>query len=101
MSTVSQTQVAAALNISVLAVWSLSSNPSFPQPVSGSNQSVLWDAGQFATFEALWTAAKANGWQLPTAILPRANFAAMAAGPPGLYYGLNPPGQDRLFDDYP
>ena len=59
------------------------------------------DVGQRGgtTFAALWTSTKANDWQLPTTILPSANFTTIAANPPGQYY--RPLGMDQLWDDYP
>jgi hypothetical protein len=57
MATVSQSAIASALNIPIVAVWSLS-----PAPVSGSNLAVLWDATQVAAFEAKWAASLANKW---------------------------------------
>jgi predicted DNA-binding transcriptional regulator AlpA len=74
MTTKTQTQVAAALGINVLALWSLSSNPQFPTPASGNGQNVLWNTSDITTFTALWTAAKANGWKISTAELPVFNF---------------------------
>ena len=62
MTTQTQSQVAAALGINVRALWSLSSNPQFPRPASGSDQSVLWNASDITTFQALWTAALGRGW---------------------------------------
>lgn len=81
MTTEPQTQVAAALGINVLALWSLSSNPQFPTPASGNGQNVLWNTSDDPTFTALWTAAKANGWKISTAELPVFNFTLAAANP--------------------
>jgi predicted DNA-binding transcriptional regulator AlpA len=100
MSNQTHTQVAATLGVSVKALWSLSGNTQFPRPVSGSDVNVLWDGGAIRAFAALWNAAKSNGWRLPNAIVPSANFTAMAAAAPGSHY-TNAPGTDPLFDDAP
>ncbi len=107
MSDPNQTQVAATLGISVLALWSLTANPAFPQPSTNDGDGNLTWTGSAATalttFEGLWTAALARGWKLPPAILPTANFACMASNDPGQYYGGpgSPPGTDHLWDDFP
>ncbi len=44
----------------------------------------------------MWTAAVANGWQIPTAVLPTFNFAVAAVTPIGNYY--LPQGTDPLWD---
>jgi hypothetical protein len=85
------------LNISVLALWSLSGNPQFPAPTSNDGAgNVVWDSGDIAAFEALWTAARANGWVTSTAALPTANWSAMASTPIGSRYV--PALSDPLFD---
>jgi len=99
MSTQTQSQVASTLGINVLALWSLSSNPQFPQPASGSDKSVLWNSGDITTFTALWTSAKSRGWKISTAALPTFDFVHAAANSPGAYY--RPAFTDHLFDDFP
>ena len=44
------------------------------------------------------SAAKSNGWKLPTSILPTANITAMAASAAGKFYTAAP-GTDPLFED--
>ncbi len=61
---------------------------------------MLWNTTDITAFTALWTSALGRGWKLPTAILPSANFAAMAAAAPGAFY-QNRQGDDPLFDGYP
>lgn len=101
MTTMTQTQVAAALGINMLALWSLTGNPAFPAPASndGDGNVDVADHGGHRLHRAVDGGALANGRQLPTAILPSANFSAMAAAAPGGYYA-NRPGSDPLFDDY-
>ena len=96
MTTQTQSQVAAALGINVRALWSLSSNPQFPRPASGSDQSVLWNASDITTFQALWTAALGRGWKISTAALPTFDFNHASANAPGPYY--RPAFTDPLFD---
>jgi hypothetical protein len=75
-----QTAVAARLQIPVMALWSLSGNAAFPRPTANDDEvNCLWDSGAIASFAALWDSAKANGWSLPTSFLPTADFVALAS----------------------
>ena len=62
--------------ISVLALWSLSANPAFPQPTGNdADGNVLWNTPDITAFVAQHRAAIANGWKISTASLPSFNFA--------------------------
>lgn len=75
-----QTAVAARLQIPVVALWSLSGNAAFPRPTANDDDgNCLWDAGAIAAFASLWDEAKLNGWTLPTSFLPTADFVALAS----------------------
>jgi predicted DNA-binding transcriptional regulator AlpA len=81
-----QTQAAAALGISMNAFWSLTSNAQFPRPtLNDGDGNVSWDPTAFATFQALWTAAFANGWKISVGDYPAANGALLATTSPGPY----------------
>jgi predicted DNA-binding transcriptional regulator AlpA len=80
MTTQTQTQVAAELNISLSALWSLSGNAHFPTPVSNDGAgNALWNTSDITAFAALMTAAKSHGWQWDTIDLASANWTMMAA----------------------
>jgi predicted DNA-binding transcriptional regulator AlpA len=96
MTTQTQTQVAATLGITGRQLWALSSNPQFPQPASGSDQTVVWNASDITTFATTWSATIANGWKVSPAALPTFNFTYAAAHSPGQYY--TPAFSDPLFD---
>jgi hypothetical protein len=83
MTTETQTEVAARLDISVLALWSLSGNASFPPPVGSNDQDILWDSADIAAFQALWSAVRERGWRVSNAQLPSANFTMMSSTTPG------------------
>ncbi len=63
-----------------MALCSLNGNPQFPAPVSGDDQSIIWDVRDIADFEALRTIA--NGW-ITTASLPSFDFTFAAANQTG------------------
>jgi predicted DNA-binding transcriptional regulator AlpA len=97
MSTQTQAQVASTLGINVRALWSLSSNPQFPTPVSNDGAgNILWDAGAISTFAVLQTSAIGRGWKISTAALPTFDFNHASANSPGAHY--RPAFADPLFD---
>jgi predicted DNA-binding transcriptional regulator AlpA len=82
-----QPDVAAALGIPVLQLWTVSGNPQFPRPISNDGAgNVVWNSAVIAAFVVLRNAAKANGWKIYPAALPTLNLAFMAANAPGPGY---------------
>ncbi len=63
---------------------------------TASQVAITWSTAAINAFASLWTAAVANGWQIPTAVLPTFNFAVAAVTPIGNYY--LPQGTDPLWD---
>jgi hypothetical protein len=84
---------AAAIGISVRQLWLLMGNPQFATAITSNDGAggVVFDAGAVATFATTYATAKANGWKLTDAQLPDADFAGMAANPPGAFYDRSPP----------
>ena len=76
-----QTTVAARLQIPVVALWSLTGNAAFPRPTANDSEgNCLWDAEAIAAFTSLWDAAKLNGWTLPPGgSCPTADFVSLAS----------------------
>lgn len=88
MTTMTAQQVVTALSIrgGVMALLSLSSNPQFPKPASGSGLSSLWNTSDITTFQTTWNAAKTNGWRISAALLPSFNFTLAASRAVGANY---------------
>jgi hypothetical protein len=63
---------------------------------SGSLVDIIWPDVAINSFSATMATVKANGWIVTPADLPFADWATMAAGPPGPYYV--PALSDPLFD---
>jgi hypothetical protein len=85
MSTMTQSQIAAALSIPAPQVLQLARNKSFP-PATSVSGVLVWDSVAFATFQTLWNAAKAHGWKPVPALLPSFSFTTAAAASPGASY---------------
>jgi hypothetical protein len=92
-------QVCTQLGVTGLQLLALMANAAFPAPSGGSGLSATWAAGPINAFAALWSAALAHGWKIPTAIMATAPIALWASTTPGAYY--RPSGQDQLWDDFP
>ena len=96
MSNVTLSQVAATLGLTATAALTLSKNPAFPAPVSGSGLGSQWNSTAVTSFAALWSSVKSRGWQITIAAMPTANVSFMAANSPGARY--TPPLADPLWD---
>jgi predicted DNA-binding transcriptional regulator AlpA len=96
---VDQDAVAAALGISVSALWSLSGNVTFPKPTgTDGDGNPTWASGDITAFVALWSAAQSNGWILSVVDYPAADFAMMSTTTVGPWYRPTFKSADSLFD---
>jgi hypothetical protein len=87
MGTQTQVEVAGLLGLPIPALWSLSSNRSFPKPIGNDNAgNVVWNDSDVSVFLTLWTQTKRNGWKLPPQFLQSADFRLMAAAAPSAHY---------------
>jgi len=82
-----QTQAAAALGLSMNEFWSLTGNPQFPAPISTDDLglNVLWANADITNFVTLMAQASANGWTWDSNDLAGADWATLASSSPGPY----------------
>jgi predicted DNA-binding transcriptional regulator AlpA len=96
-----QTQAAATLGLSMNQFWSLTGNAAFPSPISNDFAgNVVWASPDITGFVTTMAQAAANGWRWSSSDLAGAPWAMMAATPCGPYarapvFGGGAPG---LFD---
>jgi hypothetical protein len=88
--------VLAALNITILQLYSLMRNRGFPIPTSNDgNGNLVFNSGAIVAFGVLMASAKSRGWRVPVSSFPTANWSMMAATPTGSSYR---PSSSFLFD---